>query len=215
MNIESELKLINQKICHMFDLIQSACEKAFNYYLSNDKYDPELVIDDDEINEAERQIESLCMQILLRERLFASDMRIVTASLKLVEDLERIGDQAYDIKQMTDELKKVENKSKLEDVEKLIAMVEKMVTQALKAYVETDAQTAKELINNDDAVDSLFWNITQKLINLDEKHTLKSSQVIYQVFIVKYLERIADQATNIGEWVEYIVNGFHKDKVII
>ncbi|MBO8414428.1 MAG: phosphate uptake regulator PhoU, partial [Firmicutes bacterium] len=100
-------------------------------------------------------------------------------------------------------------------VEKLIAMVEKMVTQALKAYVETDAQTAKELINNDDAVDSLFWNITQKLINLDEKHTLKSSQVIYQVFIVKYLERIADQATNIGEWVEYIVNGFHKDKVII
>ncbi len=134
MNLDEELKLIESKLYTMFEKTIVATEKSFNYYLSNDGYDTSVYIDDDEINGYEREIESLCMKILLREKVYSSDLRMICGAMKLVADIERIGDQAFDKKRITDEIKRGKSQLKIDGMENLTSIVLSMVKSSLTLW---------------------------------------------------------------------------------
>ena len=215
MNIDAELKIITDSLYHMYDYTLNNLKVALTYFLGRDNYDPNLKIDDDIINDFERDVESLCMQILLKERAYAGDLRAILGYLKLVEDIERIADQAYDIKNCADDIKKNDRDDKVEEINKMVDIVYSMVKEAFEALVRMDVKTADNIIKRDDIVDKMYLDIENALIELTEKKVITPYESIKLISVTKYLERIADQTTNISEWTIYIVNGFHKDKVVI
>ncbi len=215
MNLDEELKLIESKLYTMFEKTIVATEKSFNYYLSNDGYDTSVYIDDDEINGYEREIESLCMKILLREKVYSSDLRMICGAMKLVADIERIGDQAFDIKRITDEIKRGKSQLKIDGMENLTSIVLSMVKSSLTALVKQDESLALGILSKDDLVDKLFWEELQRIIMLDDSNQIDAAAAVYHTMVVKYLERIADHSTNIAEWTVYMISGYHKDKEII
>lgn len=217
MQIEEEIQNIDTKVYEMLDAVIDSCKAAFSYYLDKDRgYDPTLVIDDDKINLFERETESLCMQILLREKVYSGDLRDIIGNFRLVEDVERIGDQAYDIKDTTDKIKKLDNEIHVvKGMDEIIAVVEKMVQDSLYCCVKMNVTQAQDILSRDDYVDNKFWEIVHEIVRLNKEGKIAAENTVYQTMIVKYLERIADHATNIAEWVVFMVNGYHKDKVII
>ena len=217
MQIEEEIQNIDKKVYAMLDAVIDSCKVAFGYYLDKDRgYDAGIEIDDDKINLFERETESLCMQILLREKVYSGDLRDIIGNFRLVEDVERIGDQAYDIKKTTDRIKNLSDVIKVvKGMDELVAVVQKMVQDALYCCVKMNVEQAKDILARDDYVDGKFWEIVDGIIALAKAERISPENVVYQTMIVKYLERIADHATNIAEWVVFMVNGYHKDQVII
>ncbi len=217
MQIEQEIQHIDSKVYEMLDAVIDSCKQAFSYYVDKKRgYDAAFVIDDDKINLYERETESLCMQILLREKVYSGDLRDIIGNFRLVEDVERIGDQAYDIKSTTDLIKKLPDNIKVIDgMEELAAFVLKMVQDSLYCCVKMNVSQAQDILDRDDYVDNKFWEIVKIIIELDKEKKISSENTVYQTMILKYLERIADHATNIAEWVVFMVNGYHKDHVII
>ncbi len=215
MNLEEELELIESKIYTMYEKTIVAVEKAFDYYNSGNGYDSSVYIDDDEINGYEREIESLCMKILLREKVFSADLRTVCGAMKLVSDIERIADQAFDIKRISDEIKRGTSPAKIEGMDSLTSIVLSMVKSSLNALVKQDESQALGILQKDDLVDKLFWEEVQRLIMLGDSKQINSANAVYHTMVVKYLERIADHSTNIAEWTVYMISGYHKDKEII
>ena len=215
MNLDSEIQQIDTKVYKMLDVVINACKVAFKYYL-DDKYDPTLEIDDDKINLYERETESLCMQILLKEKVYSGDLRQICGNFKLVEDVERIGDQAFDIKHTSDLIKQLDDEVKIvPGMEEIITIVMKMVEDALYCCVKMDTVLANDILKRDDVVDNKFWDVVNVIAKYADERRISSYNTIYQTMIVKYLERIADHATNIAEWLVYIISGYHKDQVII
>ena len=217
MQLEPDIQNIDSKVYEMLDSVIESCKVAFHYYLDKDSgYQKDLFIDDDKINLYEREIESLCMQILLREKVYSGDLRDIIGNFRLVEDVERIGDQAYDIKETTDLIKKREGEVQVvKGMDEIITVVQKMVQDSLYCCVKMNVEQAQELLSRDDYVDDKFWKIVQEIVRLNKEGKISAENTVYQTMIVKYLERIADHATNIAEWVVFMVNGFHKDQVII
>lgn len=217
MNLDNEIQQIDTKVYRMLDSVINACKVAFNYYLDEKKpCDQTINIDDDKINLYEREVESLCMQILLKEKVYSGDLRQICGNFKLVEDVERIGDQAYDIKKTSDGLKNLDEDIKvIPGMEEIINIVMKMVEDSLYCCVKMDTELADDILKRDDIVDKKFWDIVDTIIKYDEKKIISPTNAVYQTMIVKYLERIADHATNIAEWLVYIISGYHKDQVII
>ena len=165
---------------------------------------------DVEIDHQERDIESLCMKLLLQQQPVARDLRLISAALKMITDMERIGDQASDIA----EIIITEDKSEAQDIPMIIKMSEaasKMVRDSVNAYVEKDLDLARKVMENDDVVDELFEEVKTTLINfIAENKGLQGVEAIDLIMVAKYLERIADHATNIAEWVEFSITGIHK-----
>lgn len=217
MQIEEEIQHIDTKVYEMLDAVIDSCKRAFSYYLDKNRgYDEKFVIDDDKINLYERETESLCMQILLREKVYSGDLRDIIGNFRLVEDVERIGDQAYDIKGTTDLIKKLPDETKvIPGMDELVSVVLKMVQDSLYCCVKMNVTQAQEILDKDDFVDNKFWEIVKTIVALDKEDKISPENTVYQTMIVKYLERIADHATNIAEWVVFMVNGYHKDHVII
>lgn len=217
MQIEEEIQHIDAKVYEMLDAVIDSCKQSFSYYLDDSRpFDETFVIDDDKINLYERETESLCMQILLREKVYSGDLRDIIGNFRLVEDVERIGDQAYDIKGTTDLIKKLPDQVKVvAGMDELVAAVLKMVQDSLYCCVKMNVKQAEEILGRDDYVDNKFWEIVKVIVDLDKKGKISAENTVYQTMIVKYLERIADHATNIAEWVVFMVNGYHKDHVII
>ena len=171
-------------------------------------------IADEEINQAETDIERLCLRLLLQQQPVARDLRQISAALKMITDMERIGDQASDIA----EIIITEDKSEAQDIPMIIKMSEaasKMVRDSVNAYVEKDLDLARKVMENDDVVDELFEEVKMTLINfIAENKGLQGVEAIDLIMVAKYLERIADHATNIAEWVEFSITGIHKSSVV-
>ena len=169
---------------------------------------------DTEIDRKEREIESLCLKLLLQQQPVARDLRQISAALKMITDMERIGDQASDIA----EIIITEDKSEAQDIPMIIKMSEvasKMVRDSVNAYVEKDLDLARKVMENDDVVDELFEEVKTTLINfIAENKGLQGVEAIDLIMVAKYLERIADHATNIAEWVEFSITGIHKSSVV-
>ncbi len=161
---------------------------------------------EEDIDKLEREIENMCMGIFLKQQPVASDLRIVSAALHMISDMERIGDQCADISDMI----KYTSKHNMKEYETLRNMSEnakEMVTNAVQSYVNKDVDLANCVIQQDDVVDKLFVEIKQKLISLISEEPSAGEFWIDVIMIAKYYERIADHATNIAEWVEYSIMG--------
>ncbi|MFA6861488.1 MAG: PhoU domain-containing protein [Bacilli bacterium] len=215
MYLDEELRLVSNQVYEMFNDAMSSCRIAFKYYLDDQGYDKDLLINDDKVNEDERRIESLCMQMMLKEKIYASDLRKVTGLLKMIQDIERIGDHAYDIKWMSDDIKLLDDMNQIPGMEELITIVNSLMNDSLMALVKMDNELASDVIQRDNLADKKYWEIIQLLGNLNDQDKIGGKNTIYQAHVAKFLERIGDQATNIAEWVIYIINGYHKDRVII
>lgn len=212
MNLREEMESLNQLVLKMSDAVVTNITEAINYYLEKCDH---VEINDDLIDQYERLAEEMCVNILLKERPFAKDLKEVTGVLKLVSDLERIGDHSEDIYDFATKLIGYKEKEeKNTEIENLSVFVMQMINRAIKAYIEKDYNLAKEVIADDDYVDEKYLEIIGNLRNKENIDKDYLSFAIYTTLVLKYLERIADHSVNIAEWVVYISSGYYKDKMI-
>lgn len=214
MELRDKVNLINLNLLKMFEQTISYLNDAFSYY-NDEKATNENKINDDLIDKLERVIEEDCLLVILKERPFATDLRRVTGIFKLVEDIERLGDHAEDIAWVSKNLYLAKESYKDPKVGQIISVALSMVNDSYKALASGNAKLAEEVIKRDDIVDKLYLELLNKIPVLKEKYALNDSYVIYTTLLVKYVERIADHASNIAEWTVYIQNGYYKDKVIL
>lgn len=166
---------------------------------------------DSEIDKQERDIESLCLKLLLQQQPVAKDLRQISAALKMITDMERIGDQAADIAEIIPFLdgKKSEE---CEPIQKMAEATIKMVTESIDAYVKQDIKLAKATVGYDDVVDSYFNEVKITLTRIIAEHSGDGEYALDLLMIAKYFERIGDHAVNIAEWVIFSITGDHKGK---
>lgn len=168
----------------------------------------EVMEKDDAIDELENKIDKICLTILLREQPFARDLRRVIATTKMVTDMERIGDQAADIADII-LLSKMQVDSELNRIERMAEKACIMVQDSIEAFVTRDIELARRTIQADDEVDDLFDEVRILLIEAPVHNKEEQKIVMDLMMVIKYLERIADHATNIAEWVEFGITGVH------
>lgn len=212
---DQQLELLNEQLIHMGELCEVAIEKATTALKDGSMEQAHKVIEaDEEIDQAEREIERLCLKLLLQQQPVARDLRQISAALKMITDMERIGDQASDIA----EIIITEKRSEAQDIPYLIKMSEaagKMVRESVSAYVEKNLELSQKVMKDDDIVDELFEEVKTTLIDfIAENKGNQGMETIDLIMVAKYLERIADHATNIAEWVEFSITGIHKSSVV-
>ena len=212
MNIDKEINNLVNYTMKMGELVLDNLQLAMSTYYH---YDEETAnkINDDVVDANERLIEEMCLNLMLKERPFARDLRVVSGILKLVEDLERLGDHAEDIKAFAKKLKDYEYVS-IKKLDEAYKESTKMVLDSISSLVNRDEAQAYEVIKNDDKVDALYEEALEEIIEGSKKNKYPIEYSIYTTLITKYIERIADHAVNVAEWVIYILRGFHKDKQI-
>ena len=164
---------------------------------------------DEEIDRKERSIESLCLKMLLQQQPVARDLRQISAALKMITDMERIGDQAADIAEIIGFMG-VKAADECSYISEMARAAIKMVTESVDAYVNQDIEIARSVILHDDVVDDYFKKIKTSLIKLISKSPDNGEYAIDLIMIAKYFERIGDHATNTAEWVEFSITGIHK-----
>ena len=212
MNIDKEINNLVNYTMKMGELVLDNLQLAMSTYYH---YDEETAnkINDDVVDANERLIEEMCLNLMLKERPFARDLRVVSGILKLVEDLERLGDHAEDIKAFAKKLKDYEYVS-IKKLDEAYKESTKMVLDSISSLVNRDEAQAYEVIKNDDKVDALYEEALEEIIEGSKENKYPIEYSIYTTLITKYIERIADHAFNVAEWVIYILRGFHKDKQI-
>ena len=161
------------------------------------------------IDQMEREIESICLKLLLQQQPVAKDLRVISAALKMITDMERIGDQAEDIAEIITFLGG-RSGAECHDIKVMAEATIKMVTGSIDAYVNGDITLAKSVIDYDDVVDDAFDRVKQTLISMISQNTADGEYALDLLMIAKYFERIGDHAVNIAEWVEFSVTGVHK-----
>ena len=208
---DEQLHTLNHELLEMGALIEHAIRSATD---ALDKQDVEAALQaiaaDKEVNQAERDIESLCLKLLLQQQPVARDLRLISSALKMITDMERIGDQASDIAELVIYLSKEPYRKELKHLPQMAENAIRMVTGALDAYVRKDVALAREVMAMDDTIDALFVTVKDELIALIRNDASAGSQAIDLLMIAKYYERIGDHAQNIAEWVEYALTGKHK-----
>ena len=211
---DSQLEELNTELILMGALCEDAISSAITALLeNNDAMAKKVLSVDSEIDAKERDIENMCMKLLLRQQPIAKDLRTVSSALKMISDMERIGDQAADIAEIIPFLPDNELKQKLH-LRNMAYAVIAMVTESVDSFVKKDLAIAEKVIADDDQVDELFTEIKGELIDLISSGGLKSDGEFFVdiLMIAKYLERIGDHATNIAEWVVYSITGRHVDE---
>lgn len=191
---------INNSIDILFDAGSDAEKKKRKY--------KEVRRADSEIDHKERELEALCMKILLRQQPLASDLRIVSSVLKMISDFERIGDQASDIAELAQYIIKSDLPEKIK-IKDMASETATMVTDCIDAFVNKDLEGCRNIYKHDDVVDSMFTEIKDEIIRLVQSDNVDGELCIDLLMTAKYLERIADHAVNIAEWVEYSITGTH------
>lgn len=212
MSLLKKIEYLDDAMMHMSDLAVNNLEVAIEAYLNYQEKG--YVVNDDIVDNLERMIEGECLHLLLKERPFAGDLRKVSGILKLISDLERLGDHAEDVLDFAVKLKNVEKHSN-EEINKMVNVTLQMVKDSIEAYIKQDISLAQNVINRDDFIDKMYDEIISNIIIMSENDICTPSFAVYTTLVVKYIERIADHAVNIAEWVIYIISGFHKDKKII
>jgi len=205
---DEQLATLNDSLIGMAGVVERAISDAKEALINRDTALAEKIIaSDDEIDNREEEIEDLCLKLILRQQPVASDLRQVSSILKMITDLERIGDHATDISEITLLLAGKEYVTKLEHIPQMAEATMKMVTSSIDAFVKRDLDLAYQVIAYDDVVDDLFVTVRDKLIEMINKNPEHGGQAIDFIMIAKYFERIGDHAVNICEWVEYAITG--------
>ena len=207
---DQQLELLNKQLIHMGELCEEAIGKATTALKEGNMEQAEKVrIADEEIDQAETDIERLCLRLLLQQQPVARDLREVSAALKMISDMERIGDQAADIADLSKYIdeKHVEIPSL---IGKMAEMTVNMVTESVDAFVKRDLELCRKVIDDDDQVDDAFNQIKEELAELMYQN-LDAKAGLDLLMTAKYMERIGDHAVNIAEWVEYAITGEHRN----
>ncbi len=206
---ERQLEELNNEIITMGALCEEAIENSIKHLFSVDEQLREVIADTEkQINCKERDIEILCMKLLMQQQPVAGDLRIISSALKMISDMERIGDQALDIASMAGyvEQSDVKARSHIADMAKATM---RMVACSIESFVKKDIDMAYKAIKYDDEVDALFNTVKSELIDAVKKDGENGEALIDLVMIAKYFERIGDHAENIAEWVIYSITGEH------
>lgn len=211
---DRQLEELHVELIEMGSMCEDVIRKTSKLLQSGDaKVAMEIRKEDSNIDEQERLVESLCLKLLLQQQPVAKDLRKVSAALKMITDMERIGDQASDIAEI---IETTDFSVPTNDV-KLAKMAETtiaMVTESIDAYVKQDLELVREVIARDDEVDDLFLEVRQEIAD-DMVEAGDPMSSLDLLMIAKYFERIGDHATNIAEWVEFSITGTHKDADIL
>ncbi len=210
---DQQLELLSQELTHMGALCETAIASATE---SLKKRDAELakraIAADQEIDQQEREIERLCLKLLLQQQPVARDLRQISSALKMITDMERIGDQAADISEIVTYMSEESLILEMDRIDAMARAASQMVTQSVDAYAKKDLALAKKVIADDDAVDRLFEETKRELIRMIAGDPTCGEQALDFLMIAKYLERIGDHATNIAEWVEFSILGRHPEQ---
>lgn len=209
---EEQLSLLHQQLTRMGALCETIIDLACR---ALSQWDANLALEVSRvgasIDEMERTIETICMKLLLRQQPVAKDLRAVSAALKMITDMERIGDQAEDIVEIIPHMAQYghpEDPRIREMAKQTIAMV----TDSVDAYIKQDVYLAKNVQMHDDVVDNYFLQIKEALIERIAQNPAEGEYALDLLMIAKYFERIGDHATNVAEWVEFSVTGNHKSE---
>ena len=207
---DSQLEKLNLELITMGALCEDAISASVKGFLDDDDALCRKAVEtEDEINRKERDIESICMKLLLEQQPVARDLRVISSALKMISDMERIGDQAYDIAEIAKFIKNSNVKSKIH-IKDMAAAPTKMVTDSVDSFVKKDVELARAVMAYDDKVDNLFNCVKDELVQLITEDKANGEFCIDLLMIAKYLERIGDHAVNIAEWVEYSITGTHR-----
>ena len=208
---DEQLATLNKELIEMGALCEEAIAIAAKALTTADKTAAEKVDPlESEINQKERDIETLCLKMLLQQQPVAKDLRQISAALKMITDLERIADQAADISEISLQFKGEAFIKEPEHIEMMAKIVSGMVKDGVSSYINRDLELAKGLDKRDDRVDELFETVKRDLVDLIMQNPTNADQAILFMMIAKYLERIGDHAVNIGEWVEYASTGVRR-----
>ena len=206
---EAELKNLNASIIKMGKMIEVAIENSVVALLGRDTATAKVIAtNDDKIDDMEKDIESQCLRLLLQQQPMASDLRIITAALKMITDMERIGDHAADIADLIIELPDF-SYSNMNAIAQIGSEIIKMLNDSVESYINRDLNAAKNVIAHDDVIDELYYAIKKDLVEKIKK-TDQGEQILDYLLIAKYFERIGDHCTNIAEWVIFAVTGERK-----
>ena len=213
---DEQLQILNSSLIEMGTMVENSISEATKALVEQDVALAQKIIDsDDEIDEKEKEIESQCLKLILQQQPVARDLRLISAVLKLITDLERIADHASDISEITLLIADKQYIKKLEHIPQMAAETMKMVTRSIEAFVKKDLELAKTVITSDDKVDNLFAIVRNELVGLIKLNVNDSDQAIDLIMIAKYFERIGDHATNIAEWIVFSLTGKHKEVKIM
>lgn len=213
---DKELERLNTELIEMGALIETAINDAASALLEKDAALARRAIEfGSEVDEKEKEIERRCLKLLLQQQPVAADLRMISTALKMITDMERIGDQAEDISEITLRLIGEEYIDTLEHIPQMAQATIKMVTEAVDAFVARDLVLAKSVIDYDDVVDDLFVKVKNDLISLIRSDSANGEQAIDLIMVAKYFERIGDHATNIAEWVVFSITGEHGNERVI
>ena len=209
-SFDKQLNLLSDELIYMGALCEKAIAISAKALLDGDKVAAATVIEHDEdINTMERNIEALCLKLLLQQQPVARDLRQISAALKMITDLERIGDHAADIAEIIGYLDG-KTGADCKYIADMARATIKMVTESIEAYVKRDLQLAQAVISHDDVVDELFEKVKCSLIKMIGAHPEEGEYALDLLMVAKYFERIGDHATNLAEWVEFAVTGVHR-----
>lgn len=208
---DRQLSTLNDELIEMGSMIEKSIETAIKALVNQDVDLARHAIEvDEEIDRQERIIEDLCLKLLLQQQPVAKDLRLISSALKMITDMERIGDHASDISEITIALADQPYIKKLEHIQQMAKETMIMLVGSIGAFVDKDLEKANEVIKRDDVVDDLFDKVKKELIQMIHENADKGEQAADLLMVAKYMERIGDHATNISEWVIFSITGEHK-----
>lgn len=207
---EEQLLMLNTELMRMGALCEEAISCAVRSLTENDGTMKQRVSETEkQIDHKERDIESLCMKLLIHQQPVATDFRMITSALKMISDMERIGDQAEDISEIAEYISGIDLKSK-DTLNEMAKTAVDMVMKSIESYIEQSTKIAYEVIKEDDVMDELFMNAKKQLICEIQSSSSGNAEALVDILMIaKYFERIGDHAENIAEWVVYSLTGKH------
>lgn len=205
---DEQLELLHTKLIEMGALCEDGIFASLQALSEDHEAVAQTAAIEERIDHAEREIETLCMKLLLHQQPVARDLRTVSSALKMISDMERIGDQASDIAEITAHMpmELLKDASLLQEMARAAAQ---MVTDSVESFVREDVELARRVQRDDDKVDELFARIRTRLVDRLREHPERGEDWLDLLMIAKYLERIGDHAVNVAEWVEYAITGVH------
>ena len=209
---DQQLEKLNVELVTMGALCEDALTYAIRALFDRESDMAERAEEaEKQIDQMEREIESICMRLLLQQQPVARDLRVISSALKMIGDMERIGDQAADIAEIVKYLKE-DDVPNLRHLREMSDFAAGMVTASINSFVRQDLDLAKKVILDDDVVDGYFEKVKEALIGLIAEGDRDGAFLLDILMIAKYIERIGDHATNIAEWVVYSITGEHPEE---
>ena len=204
---DEQLHLLNQEMMQMGSMIEDSIQKAINALIDqNVELAKKIMNSDNDVDHEQKKIENICFNLLMQQQPVAKDLRVISAAMKMVTDMERIGDHAADISEMTILMSKTKYIPNLEHINRMASETVQMLIRSIEAYVEKDMKKAVDVIASDDVVDDLFDKNKAELIEQIQREPQSAESAADMLMVAKYFERIGDHATNIAEWVIFALD---------